>query len=108
MNKCFYRLSVIGGTKSRADHRENRCSKRGSALLYVRNVIRLTLLTEKVDAHDDTVLAIGKSLDAMVARRAQRLSASIALDVRDVLTVIRTIHLLLILDVSCSCDRFLI
>jgi len=44
----------------------------------------------------------------MVARRAQRLSASIALDVRDVLTVIRTIHLLLILDVSCSCDRFLI
>ena len=108
MHECLYGLAIVSSAKTGTYERQDRSNKRGSALLDVRNVVRLILLTEKVDSHHDTVLAIRKSLDAMVARRAQRLSASVALDVRDVLTVVGTIHLLLIVNVGCSVDRLLI
>lgn len=108
MNKSLYRLAVVSCTESRTNKGKKCRYKRRRAFCYVRYVVRLILLAEKIDTHHDAVLAIREALDPVVANRAKRLSTSVALDVRDVLTVIGTIHLLFVLDVSCSGDRFLV
>ena len=69
------------------------------------------MFAKQIHALNDAVLAKGKSLYAVVAGRAQRLPAPIALDDCNILAVISTIHLLLFLiavvDVSGTGYRFL-
>lgn len=49
-------------------------------------------MPEEVNTGYDAILAIGKSLYAVVTGRAKRLSASIALDYGRIMDVIGTIH----------------
>jgi hypothetical protein len=50
------------------------------------------VLTQHIDALDDAVLAKGKSLYAVIARRAKRFAAPVAIYDRHILAVIHTIH----------------
>lgn len=52
----------------------------------------MALLTEQIDTQNDAVLAIRESLNAVVARRAERFAAPVALYDSNILAVIGTIH----------------
>ena len=92
VHKCFNSLTVVGSSQTGTDQGQKRGDKRRRSFLNVRNIIRLILLPQKIDTHHYAVLAIRKSLNAVIAGRAERLSTPVTLHDRNVLTVIGTIH----------------
>ena len=92
MYEGLSRLSVVRRTEPRADAREERGGNGRCSLFDERGVIGPIVLSQQIDTHDDTVLAKGKSLYAVIAGRTQRFAASVAIHDRSVLGVIGTIH----------------
>ncbi len=72
-------------------------------------MIRLIVLTQQIDSEDYAILAVGKTLYAVITRSTKRLTAAITANHSDVLTVIGTIHLFsaLAVDKSRTGYRFL-
>ncbi len=59
----------------------------------------MNLLSEEIDALNDAILTIRKTLDTMITRRAKRTPAAVTAYNRSILSVIGTIHYFL-----SSCD----